>query len=166
MALHIKWPKYWSFSFSTSPSSEYSGLISFRIDWFDLFAAQGILKSLLQHNSKASVLQCSAFFMVQLSHLYMTIGKTIALTIRTFVGQVMSLLINTVYVCHSFPSKGQAPFNFLAAVKSLCRVQLFMTLWAVAYQAPLSMGFSRQEYWSGLPFPSQYLPIFCIVNLI
>ena len=79
-ALHIRWPKYWNCSFSISPSSEYSGLISFRIDWFDLFAVQGTLKSLLQHSSKASILQRSTFFMVQLSHLYMTTGKTIAFT--------------------------------------------------------------------------------------
>ena len=85
------WPKYWSFSFSISPSNEYSGSISFRIDWFDLFAVQGTLKSLLQHHSlKASLLWCSAFFMVQLSHPYMTTGKTIALIIWTFVGKVMS----------------------------------------------------------------------------
>ena len=93
--LHIRWPKYWSFSFSISPSSEYSGLISFRIDWFDLPAAQGTLKSLLQqHNSKASILRHSAFFIVQLSHLYMTTGKTLALIGRTFVRKVMSLLFN------------------------------------------------------------------------
>ena len=91
--LHIRWPKYWSFSFSTSPSNEYSGLISFRIDWFDPLPVQGTFKSLLQHHSsKASVLQCSAFFMVQLSHPYMTTGKTIALTRWTFVGKMMSLL--------------------------------------------------------------------------
>ena len=95
-ALHIRWPKYWScFSFSISPSNEYSGLISFRIDWFDLLAVQGTLKSLLQyHKMKASILWCSAFFMVQLSHPYMTTGKTIALTLQIFVGQVMSLLFN------------------------------------------------------------------------
>jgi len=94
-ALHIRWPKYWSFSFSISPSNEYSGLISFRIDWFDLLEVQGILKSLLQHhNSKAAVLHCSAFFMIQVSHPYMTTRKTIALTIRTLVGKVMSLLFN------------------------------------------------------------------------
>ena len=94
-ALCIRWPKYWSFSFSISPSNEYSGLISFRIDWFDLLAVQGTLKSLLQHHSsKASVLQCSAFFIPQLSHPYMTTGKTIALTRQTFVGKVMSLLFN------------------------------------------------------------------------
>ena len=94
--LHMRWPKYWSFSFSISPSNEYSGLISFRIDWFDLFAVQGTLKSLLQHHSsKASILQCSVFSVVQISHLCMTTGKNIALTIRTFVSKVMSLLSNT-----------------------------------------------------------------------
>ena len=93
--LHIRWPKYWSFSFSISPSNEYSGLISFRMDWLYLFAVQGTLKSFLQHHSsKASVLQCSAFFIVQLSHPYMTTGKAIALTRQTFVGKVMSLLFN------------------------------------------------------------------------
>ena len=95
LALHIKWPKYWSFSLSISPSSEYSGLISFSMDWLDLPAVQGTLKSLLQHqSSKASILWCSAFFMVQLSHPYTTTGKMIALTILTFVGKVMSLLFN------------------------------------------------------------------------
>ena len=94
-APHIRWPKYWSFNFSISPSNEYSRLISFRIDWFDLLAVQGTLRSLLQYHSlKESILQCSAFFMVQLSHPYMTAGKTIALTIWTFVGKVMSLLFN------------------------------------------------------------------------
>ena len=96
-ALSIRWPKYWSFSFSISPSTEYSGLISFRVDWFDLLAVQGTPKSLLRHHSlKASVLWCSAFFMVQLSHPYMTTGKTIALTRRTFVCKVMSLLFNVI----------------------------------------------------------------------
>ena len=93
--LHIRWPKYWIISFSISPSNEYSGLISFRIDWLDLLAVQGTLKSLLQHHSsKASILQCSVFFIVQLSHPYMITGKTIALTRQTFVGKVMSLLLN------------------------------------------------------------------------
>ena len=93
--LCIRWPKYWSFSFSISPSNDYSGLISFRMDWLDLLAVQGTLKSLLQHHSsKASILQHSAFFIVQLSHPYMTTGKTIALTRRTFVGEVISLLFN------------------------------------------------------------------------
>ena len=94
-ALGIRWPKYWSFSFDISPSNEHPGLISFRMDWLDLLAVQGTLKSLLQHHSsKSSVLQCSAFFTVQLSHPYMTTGKTIALTRRTFVDKVMSLLLN------------------------------------------------------------------------
>ena len=94
-ALRIRWPKYWSFSFSISPSNEYSGLISFRKDWLGLLAVQGTLKSLIQqHSSKESILQRSAFLMVQLSHSYMTTGKTIALTIQIFVGKVMSLLFN------------------------------------------------------------------------
>ena len=93
--LRIKWPKYWSFSFSISPSNEYAGLISFRMDWLDLLAVQGTHKSLLQHHSsKASILQHSAFFIVQLSHQYMTTGKTIALTRQNFVGKVMPLLFN------------------------------------------------------------------------
>ena len=93
--LHISWPKYWSFSFSISPSNEYSGLISFRIDWLDILAVLGTLKSLLQHHSsKLSVLWCSAFIIVQHSHPYMTTGKTKALTRQTFVGKVMSLLFN------------------------------------------------------------------------
>ena len=95
-ALYIRWPKYWSFSFSISPSTEYSGLIFFRIDWFDLLVVQGTLNNLLQnHKLKASVLHCSAFIIVQFSHLYMTTGKTIALTIRTFLGKVISLFLNT-----------------------------------------------------------------------
>ena len=134
----IRWPKYWSFNFNISPSNEYSGLISFRIDWLDLLAVQGTLKSLLQHrSSKVSILQHSAFFMVQLSHPYVTTGKTIALIRRTFVGKVMSLL-----------------FNMLSA-KSL---QLCPTLrphrWQPTRLLPPSMGFSRQEYWSGFPLPS------------
>ena len=94
-ALRIKWPKYWTFSFNISPSNEHPGLISFRIDWFDLLAVQGILQSLLQHHgSKASILECSAFFIVQLSHPYMATGKATTLTRWTFVGKVMSLLFN------------------------------------------------------------------------
>ena len=96
LALGIRWPKYWSFNFSISPSNEYSELISFRIDWFDLLAVLGTLKRLPQHHSsKASILWCSALFVVQFSHLYMTIRKTIALTIQTFVGKVLSLLCNS-----------------------------------------------------------------------
>ena len=115
--LCIRWPKYWSFSFSISPSNDYSGLFSFMIDWFDLLAVQGTLKSLLQHhNSKASVIQHSAFFTVQLSHPYVAIGKTIALTMRTFVGKVMSLLFNTLprFVLAFFPRS--KCLDFMAAV--------------------------------------------------
>ena len=94
-ALHLRWPKYWTFSFNTSPSNEHSGLISFWMDWLDLLAVQGTLKSLLQHHSsKASILRCSAFFIVQLSHSYLTTGKTLALTRWAFVGKVMTLLLN------------------------------------------------------------------------
>ena len=126
-ALRIRWPKYWSFSFNISPSKEHPGLISFRMDWLDLLTVQGTLKSLLQHHSsKASILWHLAFCIVQLSHLYMTTGKTIALTRGIFVGKVMSLLFN-----------------------SFSRVQLFVTPWTVACHASLSMGFSRQEYWRG-----------------
>ena len=100
-ALRIRWPKYWSFSFNISPSNEHPGLISFRMDWLDLPAVQGTLKSLLQHHSsKASILLCSAFFTVQLSHPYMTTGKTIALTRWTFVDKVMSLLSNMLSRLH------------------------------------------------------------------
>ena len=116
-ALHIRWPKYWSFSFNTSPSNEYSGLISFRMDWLDLFAVQGTLKSLLQHHSsKASILRHSTFFTVQFPHPYMTTGKTIALTRRTFVGKVMSLLFNMLsrLVITFFPRS--KCLNFMAAV--------------------------------------------------
>ena len=96
--LHIRWPKYWSFSFSNTPSNEYSGLISFRMDWLGILVVQGTLKSLLQqHSSKASILRPSAFFIVQLSHPYMTTGKTIALTRQSFVGKVMFLLFNMLF---------------------------------------------------------------------
>ena len=112
--LRMRWPEHWSFSFSTIPSKEIPGLISSRMDWLDLLAVQGTRKSLLQHqSSKASVFQCSAFFTVQLSHPYMTTGKTIALTRRTFVGKVMSLLFDML------STKEQESFNFIAAV-SVC----------------------------------------------
>ena len=105
-ALHIRWPKYWSSSFSISPSNEDSGLISFRMDWLDLLAVQGTIRSLLQHHSsKASVLRCSAFFTVQLSHPYMTTGKTIASTRQTLVGKVMSLLLNMLSSSVQFSSR-------------------------------------------------------------
>ena len=108
-ALHIRWPKYWSFSFSISPSNEHPGLISFRMDWLDLLAVQGTLKSLLpHHSSKASILQCSAFSIVQLSHPCMTTGKTIALTRQTFVDKVMSLLFNMLsMLVITFPPKSK-----------------------------------------------------------
>ena len=115
--LHIRWPKYWSFSFSICPSNEYSGLTSFRINWLDLLAVQGTLKSLLQHHtSKASILWCSAFFIVQLSHPYMLI----------------LLLLLSCFSC----------------------VRLCATPYMTAHQAAPSLGFSRHEHWSGLPFPS------------
>ena len=115
--LHMRWPKYWSFSFSISPSNEHPGLISFRMDWLDLLADQGTLKSLLQHHSsKASILRRSAFFTVQLSHLYTTTGKTIALTRRTFVGKAMSLLLNMLSrLVITFLPRSMS-FNFMAAV--------------------------------------------------
>ena len=140
-----RWTKYWSFSFSISPSNEYSGLISFRIDWFDHLAVQGTLKNLLQHHSsKASVLQYSDFLILQLSHLYTTIGKTIAWTILTFVSKVKSLL-SMCYVCHNFSSKEQAPFHFMALITFLsdfgaqenkvCRCFLFSP--SICHEAPL-----------------------------
>ena len=109
--LRMRWPKYWSFSFSISPSNEHPGLISFRIDWFDLLVVQGTLKSLLQHHSsKASILQCSIFFMVQLSHPYMTTGKTIALTRWAFVGKVISLLLTCCLVWSQLFFQGVSVF--------------------------------------------------------
>ena len=116
-ALCIRWPKYWSFSFNISPSNEYSRLISFRMDWLDLLAVQGTLKTLLQHHSsKASILRHSAFFIVQLSHPYMTAGKNIALTRQTFVGKVMSLLLNMLSrLVITFLPRSKC-LNFMAAV--------------------------------------------------
>ena len=164
----IRWPKYWSFTFSVRPSNKYSGLISFRIDWFDLLAIQGTLKSLLQnHSSKTSILQLSAFFTVQLSHPYMTTGKTIALAKRTFVGKLMSLILiwclETTETVKEFIFLGskitvngdcsheikrhlllgrKAMTNMKVKVKSLSRVRLFATPWTVAYPA-LSPGKSH-----------------------
>ena len=115
--LCIRWPRYWSFSFSISPTNEYLGLISFRMDWLDLLAVQGTLKSLLQHHSsKASIVWCSAFFIVQLSHPYTTTGKTIALTRQTLVGKVMSLLLNMLSrLVITFLPRSKC-LNFMAAV--------------------------------------------------
>ena len=117
-APHMRWPKYWTFSFSISTPKEHSGLISFRMDWLDLLAVQGTLKSLLQHHSsKASILRCSAFFTVQLSHPYMTTGKTIALTRQTFVGKVMSLLLNMLSrVVITFLPRSKCLLIFMAAI--------------------------------------------------
>ena len=141
LALHTRWPQYWSFSFSISPSSEYSGLISFRIDWFDLPAVQGTLKSLLQHHSsKASILWCSAFFMVQLSHLYMTTGKTIALTIQSFVGKVMSLLFNTL---------SRFVVAFLLSSKHLGSISFFFSLITDNMVTPVS---SQITWWHQTAF--------------
>ena len=116
--LHMRWPKYWSFSFSIIPSKEQPGLISFRMDWLDLLAVQGALKSLLQHHSsKASILWCSPFFMVQLSHPYMITGKTIDLTRWTFVSKTMSLLFNMLSrLVIAFLPRNKHLFNFMAAV--------------------------------------------------
>ena len=139
--LHIRWPKYWSFSFSISLSNEYSGLISFRMFWLDLLAAQGILKSLQHHSSKASILRPSAFFTVQLSHPYMTTGKTIALTRQTFLGKEMSLLFNMLSRLvvaflprskHLLISWLQSPSAVILEIgfssnQSLSRVRLFVT---------------------------------------
>ena len=136
-ALHIRWPKYWIFSFSIGPSNEYSGLISFRIDWFDLLAVQGTLKSLLQHHSsKASIVQRSGFFMVQLSHPYMTTGKTVALTRWTFVSKVTSLLFNTLF---------RFVIAFLPRSKHLLN---FMDRWNLVNRVPL--GTSLVVQWLGL----------------
>ena len=121
--LHMRWLKYWSFSFSTIPSKEHPGLISLRMDWLDLLAVQGTLKSLLQHHSsKTSILRCSAFFIVQLSHPYITTGKTIALTRWTFVGKVMSLLLNMLSrLVITFLPRSNRSFNFMAA-NAICSV--------------------------------------------
>ena len=139
--LCIRWPKYWNFSFSISLSYEYSGLISFRMDWLDLLAVQGPLKSLPQHHSsKESILQCSAFIIVHHSHPYMTTEKTIALTRWTFVDKVMSLLFNMLsrLVITFLP---RSKVKVKVKVKSLSRVQLFVTPWTVVYQAPWSVAY-------------------------
>ena len=127
--LRIRWPKYWSFSFNISPSKKHQGLISFRIDWLDLLAVQGTLKSLLQHhNSKASIFRCSAFFTVRLSHPYISIGKTIALTRQTFVGKVMSLLFNML---------SRLVITFLPRSKHLL-ISWLQSLYAVILEPPKS----------------------------
>ena len=133
--LRMRWPKYWSFSFSIIPSKEIPGLISFRMDWLDLFAVQGTLKSLFQHHSsKASILQRSAFFTVQLSHPYMTTEKTIVFIRRAFVDKVMSLLLNMLF-------KLVIAFHvYISFIQLLSRVRLFVTPWTAARQASLSIA--------------------------
>ena len=130
-ALCMRWPKYWSFSFYISPSSEHSGLISFRMDWLGLLAVQGTLKSLLQHHSsKASILLCSAFFIVQLSHPYMTTGKSIALTRRTFVDQVMSLLFNMLsMLIITFLPRSKPSFNFISLLDWISMKLIRKVIW-------------------------------------
>ena len=144
-ALCIKWPKYWSFSFSIGPSSDYSGMILFRIEWFDLLAVQGTLKSLLQHlSSKASILQCSAFFMVPLSHPYITIGKTIALTRWTFFGKVMSLLFNMLsrLVIIFLPRRKRLLISWLQSLSAVI-LDLF----------PLFPHLFAMKWWDWMPWP-------------
>ena len=137
--LHMRWPKYWSFNFSISPSNEHPGLISFRMDWLDLVAVQGTLKSLLQHhNSKASILPHSAFFIVQLSHPYMTTGKTVALARQTVVGKVMSLLLNM----HSrlvitFLPRSKKYFSYIAS---------FYHYWSYSFICMISCSFCLQNF--------------------
>ena len=152
-ALHIRWPKYWSFNFSISPSNEYSGLISFRIDWFHLLAVQQTCKSLLQHpSSKASVLQHSAFFMDQLSRLFMTTGKTIALTMQTLVGKVMSLLFNTLsrFVIPFLPrssylliSRLPSPFAEISEPKKIKSVTVSTVSPSISHEV-MQMGSKRK----------------------
>ena len=149
----MRWPNYWSFSFSISPSSEHPGLISFRMDWLDLLAVQRTLKSLLQHHiSKASIFQRSAFFTVQLSHLYMTTGKTISLTRRTFAGKVMCLLLNTLsrLVITFLPRYFHIPFPFLE--NSLGKFLTFKSLLAIACPVLLTPQLDLNL------FPSYHLP--------
>ena len=167
--LHIRWPKYWNFSFSISPSNEYSGLISFRMDWLDLLAVQGTLKSLLQHHSsKASILCRSVFFMVQLSYplAFFLLAKDFIvwifanMTLYTSFNFLQNSTFHIAKSLHSpfyatFPSRGISQNHnlpdcvFVVVVQFGC-AQLFVTPWTVVHQAPLSMGFPRQEYWSVL----------------
>ena len=163
-ALRIRWPKYWSFSFSISPSSEHPGLISFRMDWLDALPVQGTLESLLQHHSsKASILQCSAFCIVQLTSIHAAAAAAAkvlqsypTLCDRTDCSPPGSLISGILqarkqkWVAISFFNA----WRLKVKVQSLSRVRLLATQWTTAYQAPRSMGFSRQEYWSGLPLPS------------
>ena len=146
--LHMRWPKYWSFSFSINPSNEHSGLISFRMDWLDLLAVQGTLKSLLQHHSsKASIFRCSAFFMVQLSHPYMITGKTIALTRRTFVGKVMSLLFNMLssFVITFLPRSKRLLISWLQSPSAVILEPPQNKVWLFPYLFPM-------KWWDQMPW--------------
>ena len=156
--LQIRWPKYWSLSFNISPSNEHPGLVSFRMDWLDVLAIQGTLKSLLQHHSsKASILQCSAFFTVQFSQPYMTTGKTIALTRRTFVGKVMSLLLNMLsrLIITFLPRSKRLLISWLQSPSAVILEPPKNKVWHYFHCFPiyflsfclfiLFMGFSRQE---------------------
>ena len=144
-ALCIRWPKYWSFSFNISRSNEYSGLISFRIDWFDFVAVQGTHKGPLQHHTlEAPVLRHSYFFMVQLSHPYSTTGKTVALTISTFVGKVISLVFNTLSrFCQRFPSNEQLSLDFMAAITVHSNLGANKTKSVIASSFPTSICHER-----------------------
>ena len=167
----MRWPKYWSFSFSISPFNEHPGLISFRMNWLDLLAVQETLKSLLQHHSsKASILWGSTFFTVQLSHPYMTTGKTIALTAAA--AKSLQSCLTPCDPIDGSPPGSPVPgilqartlewvatsfsnaWKWKVKVKSLSHFRLLVTPWTTVYQAPPSMGFSRQQYWSGVPLPS------------
>ena len=153
-ALHIKWPQYWSFSLSISPSNECSGLISFRMHWLDLLAVQGTRKSLLQHHSsKASILRCSAFFIIQLSHPYMTTGKTIALTRRTFVDKVMSLLFNMLsrLVITFLPRSKRLLISWL---QSPSAVIFDPPLKKKVWQFPLFPHLFPMKWWDQMPWSS------------
>ena len=165
--LRMRWPKCWSFSFSISTYNEHPGLISFRMDWLDLLAVQGTLKSFLQHHSsKASILQHSAFFIIQLSHPYMTTAAAAAKSLQScptlcnpidssprgssVPGILQARILE--WVAISFSNA----WNLKVKGKSLSCARLLATAWTAAYQAPPSMGFSRQEYWSGVPLPSPH----------
>ena len=147
---HIRWPKYWSVSFNISPSNEHPGLISFRMDWLDLLATQGTLKSLLQHySSEASILWSSAFFIVQLSHPYMTTGKTIALNKRTFVGKVMSLLLNMLsrLGITFLPRTKRLLFLRLASLKKFCDGGcMHYIYWVVLLRIIFVRGWRKEEW--------------------
>ena len=150
--LHIRWPKYWSFSFSISPSNEYSGLISFKTDWFDLLAVKGTIKSLLQHHSsKASILWCSAFFIVQISHPYMTTRKTTVLTRWTFAGKVIYLLFNMLsMLVITFLQRSKVSFTFMVAVIICSNFGAQKN--KVCHSFPLFLHLFAMKWWDLMPW--------------